>query len=86
MSDSEWLVASREYCPGYQVQVFVFHVSLFYFQMRHLFLIIDMSEAMGDQDLKPTRLLSTLKVRTDNLVEMGYILIKHIDINVFHDI
>ena len=54
--------------------------------MRHLFLIIDMSEAMSDQDLKPTRLLSTLKVRTDNLTEMGYILIKHIDIHVFHDI
>lgn len=30
--------------------------------MRHLFLIIDMSEAMSDQDLKPTRLLSTLKL------------------------
>ncbi|XP_062579817.1 general transcription factor IIH subunit 2-like [Saccostrea cucullata] len=30
--------------------------------MRHLFLIIDISEAMSDQDLKPTRLLSTLKL------------------------
>ncbi|XP_069122412.1 general transcription factor IIH subunit 2-like isoform X1 [Argopecten irradians] len=30
--------------------------------MRHLFLVIDMSEAMKDQDLKPTRLASTLKL------------------------
>lgn len=30
--------------------------------MRHLFLIIDMSESMSDQDLKPTRLVSTLKL------------------------
>ena len=32
------------------------------FQMRHLFLVIDMSKSMDDQDLKPTRLISTLKV------------------------
>ena len=30
--------------------------------MRHLYLIIDCSEAMGIQDLKPTRLLCTLKL------------------------
>ncbi|XP_071146984.1 general transcription factor IIH subunit 2-like [Mytilus edulis] len=30
--------------------------------MRHLFLILDMSESMQDQDLKPTRLISTLKL------------------------
>jgi len=33
-------------------------------QMRHLYVVIDMSQAMDSQDLKPTRLLSTLKVRT----------------------
>jgi len=33
-------------------------------QMRHLYVVIDMSEAMESQDLKPTRLLSTLKVCT----------------------
>jgi len=30
--------------------------------MRHLYVVIDMSAAMESQDLKPTRLLSTLKV------------------------
>lgn len=30
--------------------------------MRHLYVVIDMSEAMESQDLKPTRLLSTLKL------------------------
>ena len=35
----------------------------FKFQMRHLFLVLDMSSSMGDQDLKPTRLLATLKVK-----------------------
>ena len=30
--------------------------------MRHLFVIIDMSSAMEDQDLKPNRLFSTIKV------------------------
>ena len=30
--------------------------------MRHLFLILDMSQSMEDQDLRPTRLLSCLKV------------------------
>jgi len=31
-------------------------------QMRHLFVIIDSSRSMEDQDLKPNRLTSTLKV------------------------
>jgi len=31
--------------------------------MRHLYLIIDCSESMLDQDLKPTRQLCTAKVR-----------------------
>ena len=31
--------------------------------MRHLFLVVDMSQAMEDQDLKPTRLVSSLKVK-----------------------
>jgi len=31
-------------------------------QMRHLYVVIDMSDAMESQDLKPTRVLSTLKV------------------------
>ena len=35
--------------------------------MRHLFLVIDMSQAMGDQDLKPTRLVSSLKVKHSQL-------------------
>ena len=30
--------------------------------MRHLFVILDASEAMNEQDLKPTRYLSCLKV------------------------
>jgi len=30
--------------------------------MRHLYVVIDMSQAMESQDLKPTRLLSVLKV------------------------
>ncbi|KAL8581796.1 hypothetical protein ACOMHN_010170 [Nucella lapillus] len=30
--------------------------------MRHLFLIVDMSAAMSDQDLKPTRILTSLKL------------------------
>ena len=35
--------------------------------MRHLFVIIDMSGAMNDQDLKPSRILTTLKVRSYSL-------------------
>ena len=31
--------------------------------MRHLFLVIDMSQSMEDQDLKPNRLLATAKVQ-----------------------
>lgn len=30
--------------------------------MRHMYIILDASEAMHDQDLKPTRQLCTLKV------------------------
>lgn len=30
--------------------------------MRHLFIILDCSDSMTNQDLKPTRLLCTLKV------------------------
>lgn len=30
--------------------------------MRHLYLILDCSESMSSQDLKPTRMLCTLKV------------------------
>lgn len=30
--------------------------------MRHLFIILDCSDSMANQDLKPTRLLCTLKV------------------------
>lgn len=30
--------------------------------MRHLYVVIDWSECMGNQDLKPTRLLCTIKV------------------------
>uniref|UniRef100_A0A2C9LXT5 Ssl1-like domain-containing protein n=1 Tax=Biomphalaria glabrata TaxID=6526 RepID=A0A2C9LXT5_BIOGL len=30
--------------------------------MRHLFIVVDGSSAMSDQDLKPTRLIATLKV------------------------
>ncbi|KAL5013917.1 hypothetical protein ScPMuIL_008187 [Solemya velum] len=30
--------------------------------MRHLFIVIDMSEAMNDQDLRPSRLVATLKL------------------------
>lgn len=36
--------------------------------MRHLYLIIDCSEAMLDQDLKPTRQLCTVKL-LENFVE-----------------
>ncbi|KAL3861882.1 hypothetical protein ACJMK2_007896 [Sinanodonta woodiana] len=36
--------------------------------MRHLYIIIDMSAAMEDQDLKPTRLHSTLKL-LENFIE-----------------
>uniref|UniRef100_A0A8C1MYN7 General transcription factor IIH subunit 2 n=2 Tax=Cyprinus carpio TaxID=7962 RepID=A0A8C1MYN7_CYPCA len=33
--------------------------------MRHLFVIIDSSRSMEDQDLKPNRLTSTLKVKQE---------------------
>ena len=33
--------------------------------MRHLYLVLDASEAMFIQDLKPTRLMCCLKVRTE---------------------
>lgn len=32
--------------------------------MRHMFIIIDCSDSMSNQDLKPTRLLCTIKVTT----------------------
>lgn len=69
MSDLEWYVDDiaiffREQILKILKSSYDFvSVFFFFFQMRHLFLIIDMSEAMNDQDLKPTRLLSTLKVR-----------------------
>lgn len=31
--------------------------------MRHLYILLDCSESMSNQDLKPTRLLCTVKVR-----------------------
>jgi len=34
--------------------------------MRHMFIVIDMSQAMDDQDLKPTRLIASLKVYTSD--------------------
>ncbi|GLH05956.1 General transcription factor IIH subunit, partial [Gryllus bimaculatus] len=37
--------------------------------MRHLYLILDQSEAMTSQDLKPTRHLCTLKVAFGNFIE-----------------
>lgn len=32
--------------------------------MRHVYVIVDMTECMSDQDLKPTRQLCTIKVYT----------------------
>jgi len=32
-------------------------------QMRHLYLVIDMSKAMEEADLKPTRIICTSKVK-----------------------
>src|SRR5690242_13245764 len=37
-------------------------VLLTYHQMRHVYVVIDMSEAMMEFDLKPTRICSTLKL------------------------
>lgn len=36
---------------------------VFFIKMRHLFVVVDNSRTMDDQDLKPNRLTSTLKVR-----------------------
>ena len=38
------------------------HIVFLCLQMRHLYVVVDMSQAMDSQDLKPTRLLSSLKV------------------------
>ena len=38
-------------------------ILLKFLQMRHLFIVLDMSNCMEDQDLKPTRLACTVKVR-----------------------
>lgn len=35
--------------------------------MRHLYIILDASESMSNQDLKPTRFLCSLKVRQKNM-------------------
>lgn len=35
----------------------------FVLQMRHVYVVIDCSRSMEDQDLKPNRLTSTLKVK-----------------------
>ncbi|XP_063972325.1 general transcription factor IIH subunit 2 [Diachasmimorpha longicaudata] len=40
--------------------------------MRHLFIILDASEAMGTQDLKPTRLLCSIKLLEDFIDEFFY--------------
>ena len=37
-------------------------IIFFLFQMRHLYLVVDLSQAMEGQDLKPSRLSLTLKV------------------------
>jgi hypothetical protein len=44
------------------VVVVVLFTCYLQFQMRHLFVIIDMSAPMADQDLKPSRILTSLKV------------------------
>lgn len=35
--------------------------------MRHLYVILDASESMSNQDLKPTRFLCSLKVQCGNM-------------------
>ena len=34
------------------------------YQMRHLFLVVDMSRCMAEKDLKPDRITCTVKVRS----------------------
>ena len=36
---------------------------LLYLQMRHMFVIVDMSRVMDDADLKPSRLVCSVKVQ-----------------------
>ncbi len=36
---------------------------LYLVQMRHLYLVLDMSDAMKDQDLRPNRLFCSIEVR-----------------------
>lgn len=35
--------------------------------MRHLYLVLDMSDAMKDQDLRPNRLFCSIEVRNKSL-------------------
>lgn len=46
------------------IKVFMFVT----FQMRHLFVVVDMSRAMEEADLKPSRLACSVKVQYTSLL------------------
>lgn len=46
------------------IKVFMFVA----FQMRHLFVVVDMSRAMEEADLKPSRLACSVKVQYPSLL------------------
>ena len=45
--------------------------------MRHVFVVLDMSSAMTEQDLKPNRHLAATKVCTWHNFFMGFIISLH---------
>ena len=45
-----------------------FFVNFFFFQMRHMFIVLDVSKAMEDHDLRPDRLSCSKKVTNLSIV------------------
>jgi len=46
--------------------------------MRHLYIILDASESMSNQDLKPTRFLCSLKVQQNYIIDVDRSMSIHI--------
>ena len=44
------------------VTPFKFMVTITLYQMRHLFVVVDVSRCMAEKDLKPDRIICTVKV------------------------
>lgn len=57
----------------------VFFIFVTLYQMRYLFVVLDMSRSMTEKDLKPARITCAIKVRGQKQCGKGYTTISHLD-------